>query len=325
MPKLDPFLLCLLATVALATVIPCHGAAVPVFQWLATVVIALMFFLQGARLDRQAIVAGASHWRLHLVILATTFVVFPLLGLAMRAAFRPLLAPEIWQGILFLCCLPSTVQSSIAFTSIAKGNVPAAVCAATASNIFGIFLTPVLVGLVLSMHGSGGGQNPLDIVYQLLLPFIAGQLMQPLIGAWARKNKALLSLSDRGSILIVVYTAFSSAVVEGLWHKLPLSALGLIACADGLVLALVLLATGFGSRALGFGRADEITIMFCGSKKTLASGVPMASVLFPSATVGMVVLPLILYHQIQLFVCAILARRFSASAAPEGTVAPDAA
>jgi len=306
--------MCLLATVALATLLPCHGAAVPLFQDLAVAVIALMFFLQGARLDRSAIMAGVGHWRLHLVILATTFVVFPLLGLMLHALFRPMLSPAIWQGVLFLCCLPSTVQSSIAFTSIARGNVPAAVCSATASNIFGIFITPVLVGLVLSVHGGSGGQNPLDIVYQLLLPFVAGQLLQPLIGGWARRNKALLSLSDRGSILIVVYTAFSSAVVEGLWHKVSPASLGLIACADMLVLAFVLLLTGFGSRVLGFARADEITIMFCGSKKTLASGVPMANVLFPSATVGMVVLPLILYHQIQLFVCAVLARRFAGKA-----------
>ncbi|GBQ68552.1 bile acid/Na+ symporter [Ameyamaea chiangmaiensis NBRC 103196] len=313
MPKLDPFLMCLLGTVLLATVVPCYGVAVPFFNGLAVAVIGVMFFLQGARLDRRAILAGAAHWRLHLTIMVVTFVAFPLLGLGLRALGRPLMAPELWQGVLFLCCLPSTVQSSIAFTSIARGNVPAAVCSATASNIVGIFITPVLVGLILARHG-GGGQNPAEIVYELLLPFIAGQVMQPFIGAWARRNKALLSLTDRGSILIVVYTAFSHAVIEGLWHTVPLASLGMLAIVDMAVLAIVLTLTALGSRWLGFNRADEITIVFCGSKKTLASGVPMANVLFPSASVGMIVLPLILYHQIQLFVCAVLARRFARSA-----------
>ena len=308
--KKDPFLVGLLCAIFLASVLPCHGAAVPVFHWLSVGLIALMFFLQGARLSRQAVFDGMVAWRLHLLILCCTFVIFPLLGLGLHALVPGLLLPELWLGILFLCCLPSTVQSSIAFTSIAGGNVPAAVCAATASNVLGIFITPVLVGLVLSQHGKISG-NPLDIVYQLLLPFIAGQLLQPWLGPWAHRNKTLLSFSDRGSILVVVYAAFSDAVMQGLWHKLPMQDLALVALADTVLLGLVLLLTTALSRVLGLSRQDEITVIFCGSKKTLASGVPMANVLFPAASVGLIVLPLMLYHQIQLFICAVLARRLS--------------
>ncbi|GAN68883.1 bile acid:sodium symporter family protein [Acetobacter orleanensis] len=310
MLKLDPFLIGLTVTIILATVLPCHGAAVPVFHWLTIIVIAVMFFLQGARLSRKAVVDGVMAWRLHLIILTCTFVMFPLLGLAAHALMPGLLENDIWVGMLFLCCLPSTVQSSIAFTSIGGGNVPAAVCAATASNIAGIFITPFLVGLVLSKHGGTSG-NVLDIVFQLLLPFVLGQLLQPWIGRWAHRNKKLLSLTDRGSVLIVVYTAFSEAVMQGLWHRLPLSQLGMIALVDFLLLVCVLLITTYGSRLAGVPLRDEIAIVFCGSKKTLASGVPMANVLFPAASVGLIVLPLMIYHQIQLFVCAVLARKFA--------------
>jgi len=319
MPKPDPFLLALIATVALASVVPCRGQAVPVFQFLTIAVIALMFFLQGARLSRQAVLAGLGAWKLHLCIFACTFIVFPLFGEALYNLFPRLLTPALWLGVLFVCALPSTVQSSIAFTSIGRGNVPAAVCAATASNIVGIAVTPLLVGLLLSRHGGVSGRAVLDIVLQLLLPFILGQLLQPWIGGWARRNKRLLSFTDRGSILIVVYTAFSDAVVHGLWHRLPLSMLGMLLLVDAILLALVLLITRTGSRLLGFSREDEIAIVFCGSKKTLASGVPMAGVLFPPATVGMVVLPLMIFHQIQLFACAVIARRYGARPADQPT------
>jgi len=311
MPKPDPFLLALIATLVLASLLPCQGSATLVFHDLTIIVIAIMFFLQGARLSRQSMLAGLGHWRLQGAIFACTFMLFPLLGLGLHSLLPHLLTPTLWLGILFVCTLPSTVQSSIAFTSIGRGNVPAAVCAATASNLLGIAVTPLLVGLLLSRSGGGvSGHAVLDIVLQLLLPFILGQLLQPWIGKWALRNRRLLSFTDRGSILIVVYTAFSEAVIQGIWHKLPPSMLGLVLLVDVGLLTVVLLVTRYGSRLLGFSREDEIAIVFCGSKKTLASGVPMAGVLFPPATVGMVVLPLMLFHQIQLFVCAVMARRY---------------
>jgi sodium/bile acid cotransporter 7 len=312
----DGFTMALVATVILATILPCYGEGAVVFKWLAVVAIGALFFLQGARLSREAVIAGIVHWRLHLLILASTFVLFPVLGLALRALVPGLLSQQLWLGVLFVCALPSTVQSSIAFTSIGQGNVSAAICAATASNLIGILLTPILVGAMLSMHGGGISFGEIwNIVLQLLLPFIAGQLLRPWIGPWALRNKRVLSMTDRSSILIVVYTAFSEAVIQGIWHTLPLEQFAALFLVNAVLLAAVLLATTFGSRVLGFSRPDEVAIVFCGSKKTLASGIPMANVLFAGPAVGMTVLPLMIFHQMQLMVCAWLARRYGDKAA----------
>ena len=314
--KLDGFTLALLGVMLLATILPCQGWSATFFSGLATFAIGALFFWQGARLSRAAVIAGLTHWRLHLLILGCTFIIFPLLGLAMQALLPSALAPPLWIGMLFLCALPSTVQSSIAFTSIGQGNVAAAICAATASNLLGIFITPLLVGALLSMQG---GPAPLGgilkIVEELLLPFIAGHLLRPWIGEWVGRQKKILSITDRSSILLVVYTAFSAAVVDGIWTRLPLAQVIVLAVLCSVLLAIVLAITTYGSRALGFGHADEVAIVFCGSKKTLASGIPMANVLFAGPAVGMTVLPLMIFHQIQLLVCAWLARRYAAQAA----------
>jgi sodium/bile acid cotransporter 7 len=198
---------------------------------------------------------------------------------------------------------------------MAGGNVPAAICSASASNIFGMFLTPLLVGLLFSVGGHGGfsWDALLQIFTQLLLPFIVGQVLQPWIGDWIRAKKKILMPVDRGSILMVVYLAFSTAVVEGLWHTFSLSDIAVVIVADMVLLALVLCATTFGSRLMGFNEADQITITFCGSKKSLASGVPMANVIFAGQAIGAIVLPLMLFHQIQLMVCAVIAQKYAAA------------
>ena len=312
----DGFTLSLLGTVALATVLPCRAAFAHVMEVVTTTAIVLLFFLHGAKLSREAILQGLGAWRLHLMVFASTFLLFPVLGLALHLAPRVLLDPAIGAGVLFLCLLPSTVQSSIAFTSIAGGNVPAAVCSASGSSLIGIFLTPLLAGVVMGAHGRGGGelQAVESVAGELLLPFVAGHLSRPLIRGWLERHKGLTGLVDRGSILLVVYTAFSAAVVEGLWRRLSAPDLVEVAVWDSLLLAIALTATTLAARALGFGRADEITIVFCGSKKSLTTGVPMAGVLFPAAQVGMLIVPLMLFHQIQLIVCGVLARRYAEAA-----------
>ena len=310
--RLDRFSLLLLLTVALASLLPVRGAAANIAHVVTVAAIALLFFLHGAKLSREAIVAGATHWRLHLLILAITFVAFPLIGLATQAAARPLLSPELAAGLLFLTLLPSTVQSSIAFTAIAGGNVPAAVCSASASNLIGIALTPMLVALTMGAHGGDAialGQVE-AIALQLLLPFVAGHLLRPWLG-WLIARKPLVATVDRGSILLVVYTAFSAAVVEGLWSAVPLWQLAIVALFSLMVLAIVLWLTRTLARRLGFDRADEIAIVFCGSKKSLASGVPIAGVLFPAAAVGPLLLPIMIFHQLQLLACAALAQRYA--------------
>jgi len=310
----DTFTILLVLTVALASVLPISGEPAEWFGLATKIAIGLLFFLHGARLSRDVVVAGLLHWRLHLVILASTFVLFPLLGLAVGFLPPTLLPPALYTGILFLCVLPSTVQSSIAFTSMAGGNVPAAICAASASNIFGMFLTPLLVGLLFTAGGHGGGFTLdafLQIFLQLLAPFIAGQILQPWIGNFIRARKKLLMPVDRGSILMVVYLAFSEAVTEGLWHTFSIRDLAVVITLDIVLLAIVLVVTMFGSRLLGFSKEDEIAITFCGSKKSLASGVPMANVIFAGQSIGSIVLPLMLFHQIQLMACAVIAQKYA--------------
>jgi sodium/bile acid cotransporter 7 len=320
---IDPFLLALVLTVALASVLPCRGLGATAFGVITNAAIALLFFLHGAKLSREAVLTGIGHWRLHLVVAAATFVLFPLLGLAVRALGSGHIQPNLIAGVLFLCLLPSTVQSSIAFTSIAGGDVPAAVCSAALSNVAGVVITPLLVGLLMAARVAGGGVSLSSmeaIGLQLLLPFVLGHLSRALTAEFLGRHKTVVGLVDRGSILLVVYTAFSAAVVEGLWRRLSLGDFAIVLALDALVLALALIITRQAARWLGFSREDEIAIVFCGSKKSLASGVPMASVLFPAAAVGPIIVPLMLFHQMQLMVCAVLARRYAASGKARGGV-----
>jgi sodium/bile acid cotransporter 7 len=308
----DKFTTALIGTVLLATVLPCTGQVAEAWSLATQLAIALLFFLHGARLSRQAVLTGLIHWRLHLTVFAFTYALFPIMGLAAASLPATLLSPPLAVGILFLCCLPSTVQSSIAFTSIAGGNVPAAICSASASSLIGVFLTPLLMGVLMSAHGGGVSIDQVEsIVLQLLVPFLVGQAVHPWLGAWALRHKTMLGFVDRGSILMVVYGAFSEAVTHGLWHQLtPLSTAGMVLI-NVVLLAIALCSTTWTARRLGFNHQDEITIVFCGSKKSLAAGVPMANILFAGHAVGMIVLPLMLFHQIQLMACAVLAKRYA--------------
>lgn len=309
----DNMTLLLLTMVILASIFPARGSVATGFDYLSTGMIALLFFMHGAKLSRQAVIAGITHWRLHLLVLLMTFAAFPLIGVLLKPMMLWLVTPELYTGILFLCVLPSTVQSSIAFTAVARGNVPAAVCSASASNLIGIFLTPLLVSMMIATQGENHSslQAMLKIVYQLLLPFVAGQIARPWLQSWMEKRASSLKMLDQSSILMVVYVAFSEAVSEGLWQQLPLAMLLSLLVISAVMLAMIMLLTTFASRRFGFNKEDEITIFFCGSKKSLASGVPMAKVLFASHTVGMVLLPLMLFHQLQLMVCAVMAQRYA--------------
>ncbi|WP_372004538.1 bile acid:sodium symporter [Tistrella mobilis] len=322
----DRFVLALILAVATASILPVDGRASEILHDVATVAIAAVFFLHGGRLSRATVIEGMTNWRLHIAVLATTFVIFPVLGLAITHLLpESVLSPAIAMGLLFLCVLPSTVQSSIAFTAIAGGNVPAAVCSASASNILGMFITPAMVALLFGASGQGVSLDQVEaIVFQLLVPFIAGQVLERWIGGWLRRHRKPLGLVDRGSIVLVVYLAFSGAVVSGFWNRVGALDLAVMLVVDCLLLALVLAITMLGSRWLGFSRADRITIVFCGSKKTLASGVPMANVIFAGRDTGAILMPLMLFHQIQLMVCAVLARRYARLAEAEAEAEADA-
>jgi solute carrier family 10 (sodium/bile acid cotransporter), member 7 len=308
----DRFVIALVAVVLTATLLPCRGPAADVFHGLGVFAISSLFFLQGARLSRDAIISGLTHWRLHLVAASTTFVVFPVIGVAMSALFPTILPPLLWTGVLFACALPSTVQSSIALTSIAEGNVAAAVCSATMSSVAGIVLAPLLFGMMSRLHGGGVNAPGIwQIILQLLVPFAAGHLLRPWIGSWVARHRAILSITDRSSILLVVYTAFSAAAEHGVWSQLPVTTLAILGLIMALLLAIGLLTTVMGGRALGLCPADEVAGVICGSQKSLVIGVPMASALAGGASIGPLLLPIMIYHPLQLVVCASLARRYA--------------
>jgi sodium/bile acid cotransporter 7 len=310
--RLDPYILAIMGMVAIAAVIPAQGAGKDLLDHVVKAAIAILFFLHGARIPPKAIWEGITHWRLQALVFATTYAVFPLIGLALMALAPDHLDPGLIAGLVFVCLLPSTVQSSIAFTSIARGNVPAALCCASISNLAGVVITPLLVALLLGATSGGLSLESVgNIALQIFLPFMLGQFARPVIGEWLGRHKALTTLFDRGSILLVVYSAFSAGVVAGIWSRLTWQGLAFVILADILILALVLVFTTLAARLLRFSTEDEIAIVFCGSKKSMASGLPMANILFPASVVGLTVLPLMLFHQLQLMICAALAQRYA--------------
>ncbi|MCU4414486.1 bile acid:sodium symporter [Acinetobacter sp. WU_MDCI_Axc73] len=311
---LDRFTILLITMVILASIIPVSGQAASIFEVVTNVAIAILFFLHGAKLSREAIVEGVMHWKLHVLVFAFTFVVFPILGLMAKPVLLPILGQELYWGFLFMCFLPSTVQSSIAFTSVAKGNVAAAVCSASFSNLIGMFITPVLVSFFIfgqSKHNYDPTASIIQITLLLLVPFILGQVLRSWIFPYMKKVPGIVKAFDQGTILMVVYGAFSSAVVAGLWHQVNLLTLFYLVLACSILLTIIMLLGLFVPVWLGFNRADQITIFFCGSKKTLASGVPMAQILFSGQPLGMIVLPIMIFHQIQLMVCGVIANYWS--------------
>lgn len=313
---LDRFTILLVLMVLLATLLPISGQLAYYFNILTTVEIAVLFFLHGAKLSREAVIEGMLHWRMHALVFIFTFLIFPLIGLLSRPVLEPVLGQQLYWGFLFMCFLPSTVQSSIAFTSMAKGNVAGAVCSASFSNIIGMFITPILVSYFIlgqSQHDFDPTKSIVQITLLLLVPFILGQLLRPFIFPQMRKFPSVVKVFDQGSILMVVYGAFSSAVVAGLWQQVSGITLIYLTLACSVLLTVVMLLALYLPKWLGFNQADQITIFFCSSKKTLASGVPMAQILFIGQPLGMIVLPIMIFHQIQLMVCGVIANHWSKS------------
>lgn len=313
---LDRFTILLVLMVLLATLLPISGQLAYYFNILTTVAIAVLFFLHGAKLSREAVIEGMLHWRMHALVFIFTFLIFPLIGLLSRPVLEPVLGQQLYWGFLFMCFLPSTVQSSIAFTSMAKGNVAGAVCSASFSNIIGMFITPILVSYFIlgqSQHDFDPTKSIVQITLLLLVPFILGQLLRPFIFPQMRKFPSVVKVFDQGSILMVVYGAFSSAVVAGLWQQVSGITLIYLTLGCSVLLTIVMLLALYLPKWLGFNQADQITIFFCSSKKTLASGVPMAQILFIGQPLGMIVLPIMIFHQIQLMVCGVIANHWSKS------------
>ncbi|HWV78382.1 MAG TPA: bile acid:sodium symporter family protein [Isoptericola sp.] len=314
----DPFVVTLVVVMVLALVVPVGPGAQRVVDVAADVAVTILFLVYGARLSTREVWAGLRNWRLQGGILVATYVLFPVLGLVVAWAITPLVGAPLAAGMLYLSLLPSTVQSSVAFTSVARGNVAGAICGATVSNVLGMVLTPLLVlWLMTDAEGSGGGAagHGLDglqtVLLQLLLPFVVGQLLQPWVGDRVRARRWLTLSVDRGTILIVVFSAVAAASSAGVWAGTSGWSIVALLVVSGVVLAIMLGLTWWGGAALKLPVEDRIALLMCGSKKSLATGLPMASVLFPVAAAGVIAVPVIIFHQLQLVVCAVLARRLA--------------
>lgn len=317
---LDVFTAGILACVVLGLVLPCHGAGAAAFKGLTQAAIVLLFFLYGVKLSRQSVVQGLLHWRLQAMVFFFTFVFFPLFIPLTRPLFEPLVGAPLFMGLVYVACLPSTVQSSIAFTSVAGGNVPAAVCAASVSSLLGVFLTPFLVSLLFATQGEGaavGVDAVVKICSQVLLPFVLGQGAQRWLQPWVHRHKKLIGYNDKGTIWLVVYTSFSEATAGGHWAQLQWSQLGGLLFTCLVLLCTIHALTYTASRVLGFRREDRIAIVFCGSKKSLAVGAPMMMAIFGTLDNNLL-LPLMIFHQVQLMTCAHLANMWRKKGADNG-------
>lgn len=317
-PNLDPFLLFILGSVALGFLLPVQGDVAGAFDWITKAAIFLLFLGYGARLSTAQALDGLRNWRLHLTILACTFAVFPLLGFALRSLSAAGVNQMVVVGLVFLTIVPSTVQSSITFTSIAGGNIAGAIVSATTSNIVGVVLTPLLAMLLLpsteGIHIDAATVG--NVTLQLLLPFILGQVARRWVGDAVETHRARLKVFDQLVICMVVYGAFSEFRVAGTWREVSLPDLAVMVVVSLALLAFMLWFTWNLAGWLGFDRGDRIATLMCGTKKSLATGVPMASVMFAATGVGLIVLPLMIFHQAQLMVCSWIAGRLGRDAAP---------
>lgn len=291
-----------------------------VFSVVADLSVATVFVVYGMRIRTRDVLDGLRNAKLQGMVLAATYVLFPVLGFAIGKAVTPWLGTGFATGFLYLSLLPSTIQSSVTFVSIARGNVAAAVCAATISNIAGIFVTPFLVLAFLHIGGASG-EGFLSVFVLLLLPFVLGQLIQPKVGGWWRAHRRLVRVIDNSSIILIVFSAVLGATAAGAWRGVTVWTILLLLGLSGVLLTLLLAITWWLGGLAGLSRADRIVLLMCGSKKSLASGLPMAKALFPAAVVGSVIVPVVIFHQLQLFVCAILARRLGLTADPGAVVA----
>ncbi len=318
--KKEWFLLGMIGAVVLASLLPDWGRSGGYLHGdrLADAGIAIVFFLHGLGISPKSLRDGLSRWKVHIFVQLCTFAVFPLIWVAIHALVDSWLPPGLALGFCYLCALPSTISSSVAMTGLARGNVPAAIFNATLSSILGIVMTPLLVAGFAEAggHWLSFQETMVNIARLLLLPLILGQLSRPLLHGWHLKYRSYTNLVDRWVILVLVYTAFCDSVSSGLWRDNGIGTLATALFGAGAILALILGLSTWLVRRLRFPLEDEIATVFCASKKTMASGVPMAKLLFGAhPSLGLILLPVMLYHQLQLFACSALANRYARRAA----------
>ncbi|ENN6812890.1 bile acid:sodium symporter [Vibrio fluvialis] len=314
--KKEWFLVGMVVAIALATVTSELGRSGGVIHLdqLTGIGIAIVFFLHGLGLSPQAIKAGLTNWRLHVYIQMATFMVYPILWVIFGEAFLAYMPSALAFGFCYLLVLPSTISSSVAMTSVGKGNVPGAIFNASLSSILGVFITPLLIQLFMGFEGVQLDllDSVISISKLLLLPMIAGQIMRPYLVAWVDRHKAVVNKVDKYVILLIVYNAFCDSVVNGIWSEFSVGLLATSIIICTVILLVMVHLIQWGARRTKFTLPDEVAAVFCGTKKTLAAGIPMAKVIFGAdPSLGMILLPIMLYHPIQIFYCAVLANRYA--------------
>ncbi|WP_194091124.1 bile acid:sodium symporter family protein [Vibrio hibernica] len=313
--KKEWFLVAMVIAMILAVLIPEFGRSGGILHLddVTGMGIALVFFLHGIALSPKALKDGVSNWRLHLFIQAATFVVYPLLWVIFGHGMQSIMPTALAFGFCFLFVLPSTISSSVAMTAIGRGNMPGAIFNASLSSILGVFITPFLIQFFMGLQGAQLNMmdSVLSISKLLLLPMVLGQVLRPLLFSWIEKHKKVVGKADKYVILLIIYNAFSDSVSDGIWHNFSIDYLIMSLAICMVVLFSIIHLMRWGAKFFGFDHADEVAAVFCGSKKTLAAGIPMAKVIFGAdPRLGMILLPIMIYHPLQIFYCAILANRY---------------
>jgi Predicted Na+-dependent transporter len=312
--KLDRFVLAIIVVVVLAYFFPGLGSResqVPLDR-ISSLGISLIFFFYGLKLSPDKIRAGLRNWKLHLLVQSSVFLLFPLIVLP----FYPLLASgensAIWLAFLFMAALPSTVSSSVVMVSLAKGNVPAAIFNASISGLIGIMITPLWMGFFLEQQA---GDFELTDVYiklltEILLPVILGLLLNRFLGKYAVRYGSYLTLFDKSVILLIIYKSFVHSFEDNVFSSVGIQDFALIYVGVLGMFFLVYFFIGFIADKLKFNREDKITAQFCGTKKSLVHGTVFSKILFPATMpMGIILLPLMLFHASQIFIISVLATR----------------
>ncbi|MGX9417845.1 bile acid:sodium symporter family protein [Vibrio sp. RC27] len=314
--KKEWFLSGMVVAIVLASLTPEIGRSGGVIHLdqLTSIGIALVFFLHGLGLSPSAIKAGVANWRLHIYVQLATFAVYPLIWILFGNAFIAYMPAALAFGFCYLLVLPSTISSSVTMTSVGKGNVPGAIFNASLSSILGVFLTPLFIQIFMGFEGVELDlmASVISIAKLLLVPMVVGQLLRPKLIGLANKHKGIVGKLDKYVILAIVYNAFCDSVFNGIWQEFSIELLAIAIVICVVILLCMVHLIQWGGRRMQFSLPDEVAAVFCGTKKTLAAGIPMAKVIFGAdPSLGMILLPIMLYHPIQIFYCAILANRYA--------------
>jgi sodium/bile acid cotransporter 7 len=314
--KIDKFILSIIIVVLAAYLFPQlggHSSPIPLDK-IGSIGVSLIFFFYGLKLSPEKIKTGLKNWRLHLLVQVCTFLVFPIIILC----FYPLIHSEydknIWLAFLFLAALPSTVSSSVVMVSMAKGNIPAAIFNASISGLIGIVVTPLWLGLFLNNTAASYdlGEIYSKLIIEVVVPVILGLLLHRYWGNLAQKYNSQLTLFDKSIILLIIYKSFCSSFEDNVFSGIDTFDFILISIAVFGLFYVVYFLTGFVSNKLGFSIEDKITAQFCGTKKSLVHGTVFAKILFPNpSTMGIILLPIMLFHAFQIFIISFIATKAS--------------